>query len=265
MMAVLMGVGICASLVAMEPAATAGRDGRQVRRRRRLRNASAASPTRWSARSPSSSACYGWLALLMLAMISLYRLPEFVMGPMANPFYHDLGLVEGCRRRRARIDRARRVAARHCGGRPQRRPLRVLPDADHRADSAEPRRSPRSRCWPTTGPDLRVFGSRDGGRQLRRRLRRRRAGHLHVEPDQPRLHGDAVRASQLGIHVRRQVREGILGRDGRIAWPAAGRCSRATRLFFIGAGLLGIPALVLCVILVRVTRQHTASAQASGA
>src|SRR5438067_5611991 len=28
----------------------------------------------------------------MLAMISLYRLPEFMMGPMANPFYHDLGL-----------------------------------------------------------------------------------------------------------------------------------------------------------------------------
>jgi len=25
-------------------------------------------------------------------MISLYRLPDFVMGPMANPFYHDLGL-----------------------------------------------------------------------------------------------------------------------------------------------------------------------------
>ncbi len=35
---------------------------------------------------------YGWLALLMLAMISLYRLPDFVMGPMANPLYHDLGL-----------------------------------------------------------------------------------------------------------------------------------------------------------------------------
>src|SRR6476659_2051708 len=28
----------------------------------------------------------------MLAMISFYRLPEFLMGPMANPFYHDLGL-----------------------------------------------------------------------------------------------------------------------------------------------------------------------------
>ena len=35
---------------------------------------------------------HGWMALLMLAVISLYRLPEFLMGPMANPFYHDLGL-----------------------------------------------------------------------------------------------------------------------------------------------------------------------------
>ena len=37
---------------------------------------------------------YGWTALLMLAMISFYRLPEFMMGPMANPFYHDLGLTK---------------------------------------------------------------------------------------------------------------------------------------------------------------------------
>jgi len=35
---------------------------------------------------------YGRMALLMLLMISLYRLPDFVMGPMANPFYHDVGL-----------------------------------------------------------------------------------------------------------------------------------------------------------------------------
>lgn len=37
---------------------------------------------------------YGWLAVLMLAAISLYRLPDFVMGPMANPFYHDIGLTK---------------------------------------------------------------------------------------------------------------------------------------------------------------------------
>ena len=35
---------------------------------------------------------HGWMALLMLAMISLYKLPDFVMGPMATPLYHDLGL-----------------------------------------------------------------------------------------------------------------------------------------------------------------------------
>jgi PAT family beta-lactamase induction signal transducer AmpG len=35
---------------------------------------------------------YGSTALLMLLMISLYRLPDFIMGPMANPFYHDVGL-----------------------------------------------------------------------------------------------------------------------------------------------------------------------------
>jgi PAT family beta-lactamase induction signal transducer AmpG len=32
------------------------------------------------------------MAILMFAMISVYRLPEYLMGPMANPFYHDLGL-----------------------------------------------------------------------------------------------------------------------------------------------------------------------------
>ena len=37
---------------------------------------------------------HGWLALLMLAAISLYRIPDFMMGPMANPYYHDLGLTK---------------------------------------------------------------------------------------------------------------------------------------------------------------------------
>ena len=35
---------------------------------------------------------HGWLALLMLVSISLYRLPDYIMGPMANPYYHDIGL-----------------------------------------------------------------------------------------------------------------------------------------------------------------------------
>lgn len=35
---------------------------------------------------------HGWFAFVMLLMISVYRLPEFVIGPVAGPFYSDLGL-----------------------------------------------------------------------------------------------------------------------------------------------------------------------------
>ncbi len=34
------------------------------------------------------------LGVLMLLAVALYRLPEFVSGPMYNPFYHDLGLAK---------------------------------------------------------------------------------------------------------------------------------------------------------------------------
>jgi PAT family beta-lactamase induction signal transducer AmpG len=37
---------------------------------------------------------HGWLALVMLAAISLYRVPDFIMGPMANPYYRDMGLAK---------------------------------------------------------------------------------------------------------------------------------------------------------------------------
>jgi PAT family beta-lactamase induction signal transducer AmpG len=36
---------------------------------------------------------HGRWALLMLVAISLYRLPDFFMGPMANPFYVDIGIA----------------------------------------------------------------------------------------------------------------------------------------------------------------------------
>jgi PAT family beta-lactamase induction signal transducer AmpG len=86
-MAVLMAVGLCASVYAVEPE-------RAVAAKSQLQSM-------WSARGffdavvgPFSEffRVYGWMALLMLTMISFYRLPEFIMGPMANPYYHDLGL-----------------------------------------------------------------------------------------------------------------------------------------------------------------------------
>jgi len=89
-MAALMAIGFAASLAAVEPARAAAVFGSKGH----------LTPL-WSARGLFDAVVgpfveffrvYGWLALLMLAMISFYRLPEFMMGPMANPYYHDLGL-----------------------------------------------------------------------------------------------------------------------------------------------------------------------------
>jgi MFS transporter, PAT family, beta-lactamase induction signal transducer AmpG len=89
-MAALMGVGVCASMLALEPPRAA-----------RVLEAKAETAPIWTIRGFLDAVygpfaeffrVYGWIALLMLAMISFYRLPEYLMGPMANPFYHDLGL-----------------------------------------------------------------------------------------------------------------------------------------------------------------------------
>jgi len=88
-MAVLMSVGLCASVFAIEPERAAA-----------VSTAKSQTSPLWSFRGFGDAVVgpfveffrvYGWLALLILAMISFYRLPEFMMGPMANPYYHDLG------------------------------------------------------------------------------------------------------------------------------------------------------------------------------
>jgi PAT family beta-lactamase induction signal transducer AmpG len=89
-MAALMAVGVAATFAAAEPLAA-----------KRVFDAKGQSAPLSSLRGIVDAVVgpfaeffrvYGWIALLMLAMISFYRLPEFMMGPMANPYYHDLGL-----------------------------------------------------------------------------------------------------------------------------------------------------------------------------
>ena len=85
-MAVLMGIGVAASLFAFEPArAEAVMQGK--------------APL-WTPRGFFDAvvgpfldffATHKGLGLLMLVAIAAYRLPDFLMGPMYNPFYHDLG------------------------------------------------------------------------------------------------------------------------------------------------------------------------------
>lgn len=88
-MAALMGVGVVAVLIAREPVSQAFGAGLQ--------------PTLWTARGIYDAIVgpfvaffrqHGRLALLMLLAICLYRMPDFVMGPMANPFYADLGIAK---------------------------------------------------------------------------------------------------------------------------------------------------------------------------
>lgn len=85
----LMGVALIATLLAREPESAA--------------KARVGLPSIWSARGLFDAIVgpfidffrtHGKLALLMLLAITLYRLPDFVMGPMAMPFYNDLGLTK---------------------------------------------------------------------------------------------------------------------------------------------------------------------------
>jgi len=86
-MVALMGVGMFAVFIAREPASS------------RPPEVAGHAPL-WSATGFFDAVAgpfisffktHGKWALLMLAAISLYRLPDFVMGPMANPFYADVG------------------------------------------------------------------------------------------------------------------------------------------------------------------------------
>jgi len=88
MMAGLMAVGIAATMAAFEPART------EVPGLTRSAGLGSLRGFADAVVGPFVEffRAHGWVAFLMLAMISLYRLPEFLMGPMANPFYHDLGL-----------------------------------------------------------------------------------------------------------------------------------------------------------------------------
>ncbi len=86
-MAVLMSIGVVATFFAFEPTRAA-----TVLQRR---------PPLWTPRGLLDAVIGPFVdfftrhkgaGIVMLLMVALYRLPDFVMGPMYNPYYHDLGL-----------------------------------------------------------------------------------------------------------------------------------------------------------------------------
>lgn len=87
-MGALMAVGIAATFIAVEP-------GRNLAER--------AESSMNSLRGIFDAVAgpfidffkqHGQKALLILAAVSLYRLSDFMMGPMANPFYADIGITK---------------------------------------------------------------------------------------------------------------------------------------------------------------------------
>ncbi|MDY7539933.1 MFS transporter [Undibacterium sp. RTI2.1] len=88
-MAMLMAIGVVATLFAFEPV--------------RADIVLTSKPPLWTLRGLLDAvigpfvdffAKHKTAGLLMLLMVALYRLPDFVMGPMYNPYYHDLGLTK---------------------------------------------------------------------------------------------------------------------------------------------------------------------------
>lgn len=89
-MAALMGVGVFATLRAEEP-----------KQAEQVMHAKEKELPLWTLRGFADAVIgpfvmffrtHKWLAALMLAVISLYQIPNYVSGPMANTFYVDVGL-----------------------------------------------------------------------------------------------------------------------------------------------------------------------------
>jgi PAT family beta-lactamase induction signal transducer AmpG len=197
---------------------------------------------------------YGWLALLMLAMISFYQLPEFVMGPMANPFYHDLGLSkDAVGTVRASVGLVATLLGIAAGGFSALRfgyvrtliagvVMKILVIANFATLAY-------------LGPDIRVFSAVMFADNFGIGF----AG-VALVTYMSSLTSIGYTATQYALlsSAYTYVGKFAKGFSGvAVERLAAGRpLLDAYALFFIGAGLLGLPALVLCIVLARATRQR---------
>jgi MFS transporter, PAT family, beta-lactamase induction signal transducer AmpG len=248
MMAVLMAVGLCASFVAIEP----------------LRGVEAGGTTATGTSRRGGGfidavigpfaeffRVYGWLALLMLAMISFYRLPEFMMGPMANPFYHDLGLSkDAVGAVRASIGLPASLLGIAAGGFSALRfgyfrTLIVGVILQSLVISAFAILAYR-------GPDLRTFGAVMAADNFGVSF----AG-VALVTYMSSLTSLGYTATQYALLSSAYTYVGKFAKGFSgvlVEHLASGRTLlEGYALFFIGAGLFGIPALVLCLLLSRAT------------
>ena len=253
-MAALMTIGVAASFMATEPLRAA-----------RVFAAKAETAPLSSARGLFDAIVgpftqffrmYGWLALLMLAMISFYQLPEYMMGPMANPFYHDLGLSkDAVGAVRASIGLAATLLGIAAGGFSAVRfgylwtlvagvILKILVIANFATLAY-------------TGPDLRVFGAvmfaDDFGIGF--------AG-VALVTYMSSLTSLGYTATQYALLSSAYTYVGKIAKGFSgilVEQLATGRTLlEGYALFFLLCGLMGLPALILCIVLVRATKSRVA-------
>jgi MFS transporter, PAT family, beta-lactamase induction signal transducer AmpG len=253
MMAVLMAVGIAATLAGFEPPRSepaAGSSAAGLTSLRGLFDAIVGPFVEFFR-------AHGWLALLMLAMISLYRLPEYLMGPMANPFYHDLGLSKDTVGAvRASIGLVGSLLGIAAGGLSAVRIgyfrtliVGLLIQSAVIASFA---------ILAYTGPEVRVFGAvmvcDNFGAAF--------AG-VALVTYMSSLTSRGYTATQYALlsSAYAYVGKFMKGFSGVMVESLAhGRTLlQGYALFFIAAGLLGIPALILCAVLARVAPRSQAA------
>jgi PAT family beta-lactamase induction signal transducer AmpG len=258
-MAALMGVGIVATLLAIEPARVNPRTALatpELRGARELVDAVVGPFTEFFR-------VYGWVALLMFAMISLYRLPEFVMGPMANPFYHDLGLSkDAVGAIRGSIGLVGSLLGITAGGFSAVRIgyfrtliLGLVLQCTTIASFA---------ILAYAGPDLRTFGAIMGADNFGAAF----AG-VALVTYMSSLTSRGYTATQYALLSSAYVYVGKFAKGFSgvmVERLASGRTLMdGYALFFIGAGVLGVPALLFCVALARLDTRPGYAASASSA
>jgi PAT family beta-lactamase induction signal transducer AmpG len=249
-MAVLMAVGVGATFVAIEPL-----------RNNPLVQSRVEAPL-WTPRGFFDAVIgpfrvffrtYGTLALLMLLMISFYRLPEFMMGPMANPYYKDLGLSkDAVGTVRASIGLVSSLLGIAAGG------LSAVRFGYFRTLIAgliiQSLVIANFATLAYTGPDIRVFGAVMFADNFGIGF----AG-VALVTYMSSLTSIGYTATQYALLSSTYTYVGKLSKGFSgvmVESLASGRTLLdGYALFFIGCGLLGVPALILCLLLARATRQ----------
>lgn len=254
-MAALMTVGFAATFLAMEPyrAAPVARSNAASAPLTTIRGFTDAVVSPFA----EFFRAHGSLAVLMLAMISFYQVADYVSGPMYNPYYHDLGLskdvVGGVR---AAVGTVATIAGIAAGGLSAARfgymrtviagiVIKSLVIANF-----------ATLAW--FGPDVRLFGAVMFADNFGIGF----AG-VALVTYMSTLTSVGYTATQYALlsSTYTYIGKFTKGFSGvMVEHLAAGRTLLdGYALFFITCGLLGLPALILCIVLARATRRAGAA------